>query len=105
MRSAPTYGHLPDDVAHVPCLVVGRPTIGESGIPAVMTMRLEVLVLGRRLNDNDAQAELDAIADETFDVLGATRGTKLGDRLLSCTEVRPLSVLVAGLEYPAYALS
>jgi len=105
--SIPVYGYLPDDVAHLPVAVVGRPTISESATAAVMTMTLDVLVLGRRVNDDDAQAELDALADETFDIVGGTRGVKFGDpmRLLSCTEIRPMTVLVAGLEFPAYSFT
>ena len=103
----PVYGYLPDDVAHLPCTVIGRPSIGESGTPAVMTMSVDVYVLGRRLSDEDAQAELDAYADEAFDVLGATRGVKINDQpqLARCVDVSPGTVNVAGLEMPVYSFS
>lgn len=103
--SVPVYGYLPDDVAHVPCIAVGRPSARDSGTPAVMTMTLEATLLGRRISDEDAQAELDALADELFDVAGCTRGVKIGTtdpRMVSCHGFRPGAVSVAGLDYPAY---
>ena len=104
--SVPVYAYLPDDPAHVPCYVVGRPSINESDLAAVMTVTLDVMVLGRRLADEDAQAELDTLGDEAFDIVGGTRGVKVLDaQLLRCTNVRPLAVFVAGTEMPAYALT
>jgi hypothetical protein len=98
----PVYPYLPDDIAHVPVLVVGRPSARESGIPAVMILELDVTLLGRRIADDDAQAELDAYGDELWFALGGTRGRKVGDSHLACRLVTPGTVLVAGLEHPAY---
>lgn len=104
--SLPVYSYLPDDVAHLPVYVIGRPSTTESATPAVMTQTLDVFVLGRRVSDEDSQAELDAYADECFDVLGGTRGTKIGDRQgIRCTGVLAGSVIVAGAEIPCYSLS
>jgi hypothetical protein len=102
----PVYGFLPDDVAHLPCYVVGRPSISESGTAAVMTVTMDVIVLGRRVGDEDAQAELDGYGDEAFDVLGCTRGVKIADgQLLACRSVTAASVNVAGNDIPCYSLS
>lgn len=102
----PVYGYLPDDVAHLPCYVVGRPNIAESGISAVMTVSMDVIVLGRRVADEDAQAELDGYGDEAFDVLGCTRGVKIADgQLLACRSVTAATVVVAGMDIPCYSLS
>lgn len=102
----PVYGHLPDDVAHLPCYVVGRPSITESGTAAVMTVSMDVIVLGRRVADEDAQAELDGYGDEAFDIFGCTRGVKIADgQLLACRSVTPATVNVAGLDIPCYSLS
>jgi hypothetical protein len=103
--SVPTYGYLPDDVAHLPCHVVGRPTITESGTPALMTLNLDVTLLGRRISDDDSQAELDALADELFDLLGGTRSVKTNDTHLRCVQLLPATVIVAGNEMPAYIAS
>ena len=103
--AVPTYGYLPDDVAHLPCYVVGRPTIIESATPAVMTLTLDVTLLGRRINDQDSQAELDALADQLFDVLGGTRNVRVADNHVRCTQLLPATVFVANSECPAYIAS
>ena len=103
--SVPVYGWLPDDVAHLPVIAVGRPGERESGTPTVGTMSLDITLLGRRIADEDSQAELDALADELWGALGYTRGVKIGatqPRLLTCHTFRPGTALVAGLDYPAY---
>jgi len=102
----PVYGYLPDDPAHLPCYVVGRPDITESGQSAVMSLSVDVFVLGRRIADDDAQAELDGYGDEAFDIFGGTRGVKIGDgQLLACRAVTAATVVVAGVDIPCYSLS
>jgi hypothetical protein len=103
--SVPVYGWLPDDVAHLPVIAVGRPSARDAGTPAVMTMTLDVTLVGRRISDEDSQAELDALADELFDTLGCTSGVKVGGdepRRIDCHNFRPGTALIAGLDYPAY---
>ena len=100
-----TYGYLPDDVAHLPCHVVGRPTMREFNTKGVMTLTLDVTLLGRRISDEDSQMELDVLADQLFVVLGGTRSVKVDDSHLRCTLVLPGTVLVAGQEHPAYIAS
>lgn len=102
----PVYGYLPDDVAHLPCHVVGRPTVRESGTPAVMTMTLDVSLLGRRISDEDSQMELDTLADQLFVLLGGTRNvTVANNNRMHCTGLLPATVMVAGNEMPAYIAS
>lgn len=102
----PVYGYLPGDPAHLPCYVVGRPNITESGTAAVMTVTMDVIVLGRRDGDEDAQAELDGYGDEAFDIFGGTRGVKIADgQLLACRSVTAATVNVAGVDIPCYSLS
>jgi hypothetical protein len=103
--SVPVYRYLPDDVAHLPCIVVGRPTIREASQPAVMTLTLDVTLLGRRISDEDSQAELDALGDQLFEMFGGTRGLKVDDGHLHCTNLRPGTVAVAGQEMPAYIVT
>ena len=47
--SVPVYWWLPDDPAHLPCHVVGRPAVRESVTPGVATLELAVTLLGRRV--------------------------------------------------------
>jgi len=100
--SVPVYGYLPDDVAHLPCHVVGRPAIRESGRPALLTLELGVTLLGRRVSDRDAQEELDALADELVKALGGTRSRELDGLHLRMTALDPGTATVAGVDIPAY---
>lgn len=103
--SLPVFKYLPDDPAHIPCAVVGRPRLAEAAQPAVMDLSLDVAVLGRRVADDDAQAELDALTDDVVDAWGGTRGVKVDDVSFHQTGVEPGTVLVAGVEYPAYLVT
>jgi hypothetical protein len=99
----PTYQWLPDDVAHLPCHVVGRPRVERSGTtPGLLTAELNVSLLGRRVGDDDAQAELDALGDQLFATLGATSFVQCGEFWLRCERFEPDTVFVAGVEIPAY---
>lgn len=100
--TVPVYTYLPDDPAHIPCLIVGRPSMRETGMPIVMRQTLDVTLLGRRISDEDSQMELDALGDDLFDGLGSTRGVKVDTSLLTCRVFLPGTVIVAGQEFPAY---
>src|SRR5882672_4886077 len=104
----PVHHYLPDDVAEVPCIAVPRPRLfpGEQNL---ITGTLVVLVVGNRLNTTDAQAELDQVADL---VVGRFGGVAKSVRPESPTvlrlvldDVSPTTVLVAGQEFPVYALT
>ena len=68
-------------------------------------MTLDVTLLGRRISDDDSQAELDALADQMFSTLGGTRLVRVDGLAMRCELMLPGTVLVAGLEYPAYIAS
>jgi hypothetical protein len=99
----PVFRYQPDDITQLPCLVIGRPGKTETELPSVMTMRLDIVLLGRRVNDDDSQAELDAYDDATFAALGSTRSFKLGDVQYRCVEGRAGTASVAAMDYPAYS--
>ena len=100
--SIPVFRYLPDDVAHLPCHVVGRVGLRPAGTPAVGVLELTVNLVGRRISDDDAQAELDALADELIAALGGTRQVVVDGGALWATGVDPGTVVVAGQEFPAY---
>ena len=100
--SVPVYWWLPDDVAHLPCHVVGRPSVRESVTPGVATLELPVTLLGRRVADEDAQAQLDALGDELLKVLGGSKNRQVNGLFLRCTVLDPATAFVAGVEIPAY---
>ena len=100
--SVSVFGYVPNDVSVLPCFVVGRPSARESGQAAVMTVTLDVSVLGRHIVYDDAQAELDVLADELWDLLGGTRSVVVDGGHWKCTGISPRTVTVAGNETPAY---
>src|SRR5262245_20718631 len=100
--SAPVYTFLPDDIAELPCLVVGRPTMRESRTAGVSTQTLTVTLLGRRISDEDSHFELDTLGDELYANLGGTKSVHHGRLHLRCTLFVPGTVTVAGQEMPAY---
>jgi hypothetical protein len=105
LASVAVYSYLPNDVSDLPCYVVGRPSVRESGQAAVMTLTLDVTLAGRRISDEETQAELDVLADELFDLLGGTRSVVVDGGHLRCTGITPGTVVVAGLETPTYVAS
>lgn len=108
--SWPVHRYLPDDVAEVPCIAVPRPRLTPGpGTPSIPAGALIVLVVGRRMNDDDAQAELDEVADLVVARFGnLAKSVRLEDPLiprLVVDDVSPSTVTVAGLDYPVYAVT
>ena len=67
------YGFVPGDVATYPCIVVGRPDAPESvEARSVFDITVDVYVCGRAQSD-DAQDELDKVADQVWQIFGGTR--------------------------------
>ena len=106
----PIHRYLPDDVAEVPCIAVPRPRLTPSdATSSLVDASVGVLVVGGRLNDHDGQAELDDVTDLVISRFGGiTKGVRpehpLVQRLV-VDDVLPTTVTVAGLMYPAYALT
>lgn len=101
----PVSLYAPDDVTLLPCLVVGAPTVRESRTPGVSTLSLPVYVLGRRLGDDDSQAELDTEADLALSVLGGSKSRQSGSATLRCVSATPGVTTVAGADVPTYVLA
>jgi hypothetical protein len=99
-RLLPLHRYLPDDVAELPCIVVG-PVSVDDGEPGLFELQLDVFVCGRRLGDDDSQIELDDYADDVVTILGGTQGRQL----FSVTSATPQLVTVSGVEIPTYAIT
>ena len=100
------YGFVPADVAMYPCIVVGRPDARESvEARSVFDVDCDVYVCGRAQSD-DAQEELDKVADAVWPIFGGTRQRRSGDLVLTCTAITASVIDVAGTtNVPAYVLS
>ena len=89
------YGHKPDDVNDVPCVVVDRPSLTINVQHHVCTT--PVVVIGRRDGTEDAQRELD---DVTTWVARNLAGPEF-----AVIRVEPVTATVAELTYPAYEVT
>src|SRR5262249_10333999 len=95
----PVYRYLPDDVAAMTCVIVGRPSLDQGATAAVRNALVPVNVLGIRVSADEHQAELDAATDEVYAALGMTGSP------VTVTRVEPVVLNVAGTDWPAYTLS
>ena len=105
LPGVPLWDTIPDDVAELPCLVVGRPGSRQTADRVVFDLGLQVFVIGRRQQAGASEDELVALADSVFDALGGTRGAKSPDRqVLTITRVDPRTLTIAGIDVPAYSV-
>lgn len=101
----PLWDAVPDDVAELPCVVIGLPSSRQTSTAVVFDLALDVIVVGRRQDAGDAEEELVALADEVWTVLGGTRGTKQDSVDVAVRSVDPRVVTIAGLDVSAYVVS
>jgi len=106
LPDVPLWDVIPDDVAELPCLVVGLPG-GRPGAqgPVVFDLDLTVFVVGRRTSAGGSEVELVGLLDEVFTAFGGTRGTRTpaGD-VVAVARVDPRVLSVAGLDCPAFTV-
>lgn len=87
----------PANPNHVPCVVVSRPLVepGTTDLAADFGVQVPIVVIGRTMADDDAQRELDTVADAVIDRLLPT---------FPFTVTADVEA-VAGLVYPAYTIT
>jgi hypothetical protein len=99
----PVHQWLPGNTDDLPAFVVGRPNVSEGDQPALMATTVPVFALGRRTGDDDAQAQLDLMADLLLVRFWQPPRTEgVGIRLQTITAG---VIEVAGLDIPAYTAS
>lgn len=103
----PTYSRIPDDVAALPAVVVGRPSLGPGDETVISDLSLDVWAIGRRVDAGDPEGELDGLADEILDAFGGTRAVRhsASGFVLEVVDVTGRTVDVGGLTHPAYTLT
>lgn len=99
------WDEIPDDIAELPCVVVGRPGGRQTATAVVFDLTLSIFVVGRRQQAGGSEVELVELADAVFNALGATRGAKSpGGIVIGVTRVDPRLLSIAGQECPAYTV-
>ena len=102
----PTYGAPPDDVAHIPCAVVGPPSM--TRLPAMgglWDLSYEVIVIGRRYDSLEVHTQLDDLAWAVVGELETADITTASSKQLSVLTVIPGLIAVAGLDHPTHTIT
>ena len=100
------WDRLPDDVAELPCVVVGLPGATDTSVAVVYDLSLDVFAIGRRQGAGDSEGELVALADDLWTLLGGTRGiqTTTAD-VIDVTRIDPRVITIAGLDCSTYVIT
>lgn len=101
-EEVPTFRWLPLSPEELPCYVVGRPTIAEGSIPSLVETSVPVFALGRTTRDDDAQVELDDLAERLIGALWMPWRAMPDGVSLRLTALDPTVIEIAGTEVPAY---
>jgi len=102
----PVYDYVPEDVAHLPCIVVGRPEVTENNRQAaVFDLDLDLWVIGNRNTAGDTALQLDEATDSIVALFGGTRSTSAAGVSLQVASVSARTVEIAATTYPCYTVN
>ncbi len=101
----PVVEFVPDDVANVPCVVVGRPDVRAGDAPTLFDLDLDLWVIGNRNVVGGTGDQLDEMTDEILATFGGTRSTSFGGVPLQATSVSARTVDIANFTYPCYTIT
>jgi len=96
---------LPSNIAEVPCIVVGSPSISQSAQPGILTLTSNLYVLARTIDVAERDDELEQMTDMLVEVLGGSHGTTEAAIGLSMVRVDHRTVSVAGNDHPSYVVA
>lgn len=98
------WSTIPDDVAELPCVVIGLPELTpESDV--VFAATCDVYVIGSRSGGSGCEDELVTLTDVVLDAFGGSRGVKSSTvGVIAVDTVRPTRLEIGGQQFPAYSL-
>lgn len=100
----PLHASLPDDVAEVPCAVVGLPS-WQPGDPSVTEIELDLWLVGRRQGAGDPEPELIGWAEQLIDAFGGTRNVASAGVLVHMVDGASRIIDIAGHRTLAYQMT
>lgn len=100
--STPIFDELPDDLAQLPAIVVGRVDVSEGDASIVADLSLDVWLIGRRVNVDAPGLQLDQLADQVLSTFNAWRSLRAYDHDLQLSAVNARTLTVGSSTYPAY---
>lgn len=103
--SKAVHQDIPDDVAELPCVVVGLATVGEGANASILDLQATVYAVGRRQSAGSRDQELDELADEVLAAFGDSRAVVVDGTTYHILGAAGRTVDIAGLSYPAYTLT
>lgn len=101
----PVREFVPDDLAELPCIVLGAPSLGDGDEQGTYDLTLPVYVVGRRFGDDDAQDELTRYTDQTITIFGGTRGRRAHHHNFAVVAASPEVRSAGGTDVPVYLLT
>ncbi len=101
----PVVEFVPDDVANVPCVIVGRPDVSEGDTATLFDLDLDLWVIGNRNVVGGTGRQLDEMADAILATFGGTRSTSFNGVPLQATSVSARTVDIAKYTYPCYNIT
>lgn len=103
--STPVRDDIPESVAEVPCIVVGRASVSEGTSAAVLDLQADVWVVGRRSDAGGRDIELDQIADDVWEAFGTARAVTLLHGTYHAIDCTGRAADIAGKTHPAYTIT
>lgn len=104
--TTPVHTSIPDDVAEVPCVVVGLASVDQGNAAAVLDLEATVWAIGRRQSAGGRDVELDELADAILESFGGTRAVTLATgETIHATGAAGRTVEIASKQHPAYTIT
>ena len=100
LPALPLHPVIPEDVAEVPCSVVGLPSMAPGANTAIADLALDVYVVGRRVDAGGVEDELLGWSDSLIGALGgASRVVSSQGVQIHIVDSQPRVVTIAGKQY------
>jgi len=101
----PVHRTVPGDVAEVPCLVLGAPSVGQDSRPGILSLTSNIYVIGRRVDVAERDDELEEMCDMLLIQLGGSHGVMHDNLGFSFETATAQTLSIAGVDFPTYVVT